>query len=370
MERMARRNPADTAGGRLDFSTAASHVGVLIAIAAVMGVLTAGLAIPVVAAISYGAHTAQRSVENLPLDFPTMPLAQRTRVVGADGRTIATFFSQNRVDVSLDQIAPVMQRAILSIEDYRFYEHGALDLRGTLRAFLTNQTDGGATQGGSSITQQLAKMTAVDQARTAAERQAATADTYARKIQELRRAIALEQHYSKNWILNRYLNIAYFGDGAYGVESAAEHYFSTSAKSLTIVQAALLAGLVKNPVGYDPTTYPDRAKARRNVVLARMAQLNVIPQTEADALSKRPLGLKVKGSPNGCVDSRASFFCSYVYRYLTADPALGATVADREQLINQGGLTIKTTLRMPFQKAANAAVHSAVTTQIAPSRKR
>jgi len=353
MAGMARRR-------ELDFNTAASHVGVLIAIAVVMGVLTAGLAVPVVAAISYGAHTAEKSLDNLPLDFPTMPLAQRTRVVGANGKTIATFFDQNRVDVSLDQIAPIMQHSLLAIEDYRFYEHGALDLKGTLRAFLTNQTDGGSTQGGSSITQQLAKMTAVDQARTAAERKAATADTYARKIQELRRAIALEQHYSKDWILNRYLNIAYFGDGAYGVESAAEHYFSVPANKLTTAQAATLAGLVKNPVGYDPTNYPDRAKARRNVVLARMAQLNVIATAQADKLMKQPLGLKVKGSPNGCVQSNAAFFCSYVYRYLTADPALGSTVADREQLINQGGLTIKTTLRPQFQRAANSAVHKAV----------
>ncbi len=345
---------------KLGFNTAASHIGVLIAVAAVMGVLTAGLAIPVVAAISYGAHTAEKSLENLPLDFPTMPLAQRTRIVGSDGKTIATFFDQNRVDVSLDQIAPIMQHAILAIEDYRFYEHGALDLKGTLRAFLTNQTDSGATQGGSSITQQLAKMTAVDQARTAAERKAATADTYERKIQELRRAIALEQHYSKDWILNRYLNIAYFGDGAYGIESAAEHYFSVPANKLSTVQAATLAGLVKNPVGYDPTNYADRAKARRNVVLARMAQLKVIPTSQADSLMKKPLGLKIKGNPNGCVQSQAAFFCSYVYRYLTADPALGKTVADREQLINQGGLTIKTTLRPAFQTAANSAVHRAV----------
>jgi len=345
---------------KLGFNTAASHIGVLIAVAVVMGVLTAGLAVPVVAAISYGTHTAEKSLDDLPLDFPTMPLAQRTRVVGANGKTIATFFDQNRVDVTLDQIAPIMQHAILAIEDYRFYEHGALDLKGTLRAFLTNQTDGGSTQGGSSITQQLAKMTAVDQAKTAAERKAATEDTYARKLQELRRAIALEQHYSKDWILNRYLNIAYFGDGAYGVESAAEHYFSVSADKLSVLQAATLAGLVKNPVGYDPTNYPDRAKARRNVVLARMAELNVISNAKAESLTKKPLHLKLKDNPNGCVKSQAAFFCSYVYRYLTADPALGKTVADREQLINQGGLTIKTTLRPKFEQAANTAVHNAV----------
>ena len=349
----ARRTP-------LSFNTVASHFGVLIAVSAVMGVLVAGLAIPVVAAIGYGTHRAAKSLDDIPLDLNPQPLAQRTRVLGANGRVIATFFDQNRVDVPMDQIAKIMRKAIVAIEDYRFYEHGALDVKGTLRAFLTNQADGGSTQGGSSITQQLAKMTAVEQAKTPAERKAATDDTYTRKLQELRHAIALEQHYSKNWILNRYLNIAYYGDGAYGIESAAEHYFSVKAAELTLPQAALLAGLVKNPVGYDPTKYPDRAKARRNVVLHRMAQLGIITDKRADKLAGRSLGLDVLPNPNGCVDSRATFFCAYIYRFLLADPALGKTVADRTQLINEGGLTIRTTLRLPFQRAADRATHGAV----------
>ena len=172
-----------------------------------------------------------------------------------------------------------MRRAIVSIEDYRFYQHGALDLKGTLRAFLTNSTGAGQVQGGSSITQQMAKLTAVQQAGTTAEKKAATADTYQRKILELRHAIAFEQNYSKDWILERYLNIAYFGDGAYGIQSAARHYFSVDAKDLKLNQAALLAGLVKNPVGFDPTNNPAVAKDRRNVVLDRMAQLDVISRT-------------------------------------------------------------------------------------------
>ena len=354
MARMAaRRTP-------LSFNTVASHFGVLIAVSAVMGILVAGLAIPVVAAIGYGTHRAAESLDDIPLDLKTEPLAQRTRILDARGRVIATFFDQNRVDVPMDQIAKIMRKAIVAIEDYRFYEHGALDVKGTLRAFLTNQADGGSTQGGSSITQQLAKMTAVEQAKTPAERKAATDDTYTRKLQELRHAIALEQHYSKDWILNRYLNIAYYGDGAYGIESAAEHYFSVKAADLSLRQAALLAGLVKNPVGYDPTKYPDRAKARRNVVLNRMAELGIITDQRADKLGQKSLGLDVLPNPNGCVDSKATFFCAYVYRFLLADPALGKTVADRTQLINEGGLTIKTTLRLPFQRAADRAARGAV----------
>ena len=159
-------------------------------------------------------------MKNLPEELKAAPLAQRTRVLDRNGEPIATFYDENRVNVPLTKVAPIMKRAIVAIEDYRFYEHGALDLKGTLRAFVNNQTSAGSTQGGSSITQQMAKMTQLTQARTDEERKAATENTYQRKIQELRHAIAFEQNYSKDWILERYLNLAYFGDGAYGVQAA------------------------------------------------------------------------------------------------------------------------------------------------------
>jgi membrane peptidoglycan carboxypeptidase len=203
----------------------------------------------------------------------------------------------------------------------------------------------------------MAKMTAINQAKTKAEREAATAETYTRKIQELRHAIAFEQHYSKDWILDRYLNIAYFGSGAYGIQAAARHYFNVNAKDLTAAQSALLAGLVKNPVGYDPTKYPDRAKARRSVVLEAMVKEHVITQEQADQIDKSGLGLHVKPTPNGCVGSKAPFFCDYVRRYLLADPALGKTVDERQRLLTSGGLTIRTTMKVPFQRAADNATH-------------
>ena len=192
-----------------------------------------------------------------------------------------------------------MKRAIIAIEDYRFYEHGALDIKGTLRAFVNNQTSSGSgTQGGSSITQQMAKMTQLTQARTEAERKAATENTYQRKIQELRHAIAFEQNYSKDWILERYLNLAYFGDGAYGVQAAARHYYSVNASQLNTIQAATLAGLVKNPVGFDPTTLPgpgDRPPQRRAQPdgRARRDRATWPPQS----MVKQPLRLKVSKAP-------------------------------------------------------------------------
>src|SRR4051795_4198063 len=258
---MPRRRP------HLTFGTVLSHLAVIVAVSAVVGVLAAGLVIPVVGAVGYGASATARSMKNLPEELKAAPLAERSRVLDRKGNTIATFYDENRVNVSLNKVAPIMQKAIIAIEDYRFYEHGALDLKGTLRAFVSNQTSGGGTQGGSSITQQMAKMTLLTQARTEAERKAATENTYQRKVQELRHAIAFEQNYSKDWILERYLNLAYFGDGAYGIQAAARHYFDVNAKDLNWRQSAILAGLVKNPTGFDPTNYPDRALERRDVVL-------------------------------------------------------------------------------------------------------
>jgi membrane peptidoglycan carboxypeptidase len=253
-----------------------------------------------------------------------------------------------------------MVKAVVAIEDYRFYQHGALDLKGTLRALITNQANNGVVQGGSSITQQLVKLTLVSQAKGKAERAAATDDTYARKLKELRYAIALEQSHSKDWILERYLNTAYFGDGAYGVQAAAKHYFDVNARDLNLRQSALLAGLVKNPYGYDPTKFPDKAESRRNVVLDRMAELNVVPRDKAEKVKQKDLGLHVQDVDNGCVNSRAPFFCDYVMAYLLQDASLGATVQQRRNLLKNGGLTIRTTLDMPAQNAADAAVKAHV----------
>ena len=198
-------------------------------------------------------------MDNLPEELQTDDLSQRTTILDANGNRLASLYDENRITVPLKGISRTMVKAIVAIEDYRFYQHGALDLKGTLRALVTNQANCGVVQGGSSITQQLVKLTLLTQAKTKAEKKAATDDTYARKLKELRYAIALEQTHSKDWILARYLNTAYFGDGAYGVQAAAKHYFNVNARDLNLRQSALLAGLVKNPYGYDPTKFPERA---------------------------------------------------------------------------------------------------------------
>ena len=185
--------------------------------------------------------------------------------------------------VTLKQSPDHADQAIVAIEDDRFYEHGALDLKGTLRAMLRNQSDGRRPAG------RLEHHPAVREADpgregqdTPAEVADATADTYQRKIAELRYAIAVEKQYSKDEILDRYLNLANFGDGAYGIQAAAQHYYGVNASKLTLPQAAMLAGLVKNPTGYDPTNDLERAKDRRDVVLRRMLELNVISVHQAN----------------------------------------------------------------------------------------
>ncbi|WGL52779.1 transglycosylase domain-containing protein [Nocardioides sp. BP30] len=336
-----------------------SHLGVMAVLAVVLGVVVAGIAIPFAGIAGIGARQVAKTVDDLPAAFDTGTLPQTTRILDADGNLITTLYDQNRVYRPLDQISRNMTQAIVSIEDYRFYQHGAIDLKGTLRAFVTNQANSGTVQGGSSITQQLVKQTLLTQAEESGDKaamKAATADTYSRKLKELRYAIALEQAHSKDWILERYLNTAYFGDGAYGVQAAARHYFDVNSNQLTVKQSALLAGLVKNPTGYDPTNFPDAAIARRNVVLDREAQLHVISSDEADALKQKKLGLNVQSSQNGCVNSTAAFFCDYVVNYLEQDSALGSTVDARKKLLTSGGLTIKTTLEMSNQKAAATSV--------------
>ena len=347
-------------GSPLPKSRVLSHLAVMGVVSVVLGVIVAGLAIPFAGLLGLGARNVSNAVDDLPAELEAQPLAQKTRILDANGGLIATLYDENRINVPLKDISRTMVKAIVSIEDYRFYSHGALDVKGTLRALVTNQaSNGDVVQGGSSITQQMVKLTLLAQAGDNKKLQkAATADTYERKLKELRYAIAFEDKYSKDWILERYLNIAYFGDGVFGVQSAARHYFSKNASQLNLRESAMLAGLVRNPTGYDPTNDPKAAIERRNVVLGRMAQLNVISQAKANKVKAQPLRLKVTKSKvgNGCLNSRAPFFCNYVLAYLMKDKQLGKTPAAREKLLKTGGLTIKTTVRMPFQTAADDSV--------------
>ena len=328
-------------------------------LSALAGLIIAAVFVPAAAFTAVTANNVSKAVVDLPLTLKDIPAAQTTRMLASNGKLLAYFYEENRQDIPLDKINDDMKDALLSIEDGRFYEHGALDLKGTLRALVNNASDR-QTQGGSSITQQLVKLTLVQQATTKEQVRAATKGSIARKIRELKLAIAYEQEHTKEEILERYFNIAYFGDGSYGIQSAANHFFSVSPDKLDVLQSATLAGLVKNPVEFDPRVYPERALQRRNLVLGAMAANGKISQNEAEDLMAEPLGLKITSFPNGCVTSNAAFSCDYIRRYLLAEPALGATVQDRRARLERGGLTIKSTIDVRMQKAINKAVRSTV----------
>jgi len=332
-------------------------LGSMVRLSVIAGVGVAAMAIPAASFVAVTANEVSNDIVDLPLTLEDQPNAQTTVVLASNGERLAYFYEENRQDVPLDKIAPLAQQALLSIEDSRFYEHGPLDLQGTLRALVNNATDG-QTQGGSTITQQLIKLTLVSQATTKEQQRAATEQSNARKIRELKLAISYEGTHTKDEILERYLNLAYFGDGAWGINSAAYHYFSVSPDKLNVNQSALLAGLVKNPDEFNPVAFPEKALQRRNTVLAVMARDGVIPT--AEKAQAEPLDLKITKFPNGCVESVAAFSCDYIRRYLLTDKALGATADDRKRAIERGGLTIKSNIDLSMQKAANKAVNSTV----------
>jgi membrane peptidoglycan carboxypeptidase len=314
------------------------------------GVLVAGLLLPWLA----GPGLAARSSVSLltPLEGADATLAGNTAVLAADGSVITYFYRNNRVPVGSDQIAPVMKQALVDIEDSRFYEHQGLDVEGTLRALLRNLRAGTVLEGGSTITQQLVKQTLLQTAVTPEERAAATEDSVARKLREAQLALALEEEYPKDEILTRYLNLVYFGQGAYGIQAAAQAYFSVHAKDLTLAQAALLAGLVQTPTADNPINDPVRAQERRNQVLARMLTLGHITEQQFVEIAPQPVAVAPgPRPPNGCVDAAVGgFFCDYLQRYLTR------TLGISQQTLEDGGLVIRTTLRPDLQRSGDQAV--------------
>jgi membrane peptidoglycan carboxypeptidase len=336
------------------------QITVFLGVSLVAGALLAGFALPLVGGAALTAKAAAEDFQSLPGDLKTRELAQRSVLLAADGTRIATFFDENRVSVPLKKVAPVMRQAILAIEDARFYDHPGIDTRGTLRALVSNAS-GGPPQGGSTLTQQYVKNLLIqladgDKRKIAAARER----TITRKLQELKYALEIEKRMSKDQILENYLNISYYGSGAYGVEAAARHYFSTSAAKLTLPQAATLAGIVRSPTAYDPTLYPDRARARRDVVLARMEEVGFITPAQHRKARAARLGLKITETHNGCTRSPAPFFCDYVVRVIQNDPIFGRTQAQRADLLSRGGLTIRTTLDLKAQRAADRALREYV----------
>lgn len=344
---------------RRGFAAALGRILGFLAASAMCGVLAASLVVPAVAAAGMGVSTSIDYFKGLPDELTVEPPSQGTKVLTSDGQQIAAFYAENRVKVPLDQMSPFIRDAIIAIEDSRFYEHAGVDPQGILRALVSNLTKGGE-QGASTITQQYVT-NVLNEAQISQDRPDEVVlngqKTIGDKLREMKLAISLEKKYSKDQILEGYLNIVFFSSNAYGIEAAARHFFSTTAKDLTLPQAALLAGVVNSPTLYNPATNPDKSIVRRNQVLAEMLRLHKITQAQHNDAVATPIELKVTPQQQGCANAAmAPYFCDYVSHLILNNPAYGPTGAERERRLYRGGLTIVTTLDSRLQSAAQAQV--------------
>jgi membrane peptidoglycan carboxypeptidase len=333
----------------------------IILYAVVAGLLAGGLAVPAVGAVGLVTRNETNSFNNMKAGVIGQ-LPVRSQILDSKGRLLAYFYPRgiDREPVTFNQISPVMRKAIVAIEDSRFYQHGAIDVRGTLRAIVYD-LEHKQVQGGSTLTQQYVKNALILTAPNPEMAKLATSETLSRKIKELRLAIDVEGKMTKDQILAGYLNAAFFGafygNQAVGVGAAAERYFDTTAAKLTLPEAAVLAGMVENPSLDNPVTNPKAAIKRRNVVLARMAQLHIISQARAVAVGKQGLGLHLSPLQSGCTSASAksaAFFCDYVLSLLKQNNAFSEAW---NTLNTSGGLKIYTTLSRKDERAAKRAVN-------------
>jgi membrane peptidoglycan carboxypeptidase len=325
----------------------------------IAGVVVAGLVFPLAALAGFGIKTGSEALQRMPAGLTVSPSAQASYVYAADGRTLLTlFYEEYRKPTALNGISPFMTAAIVAAEDTRFYEHNGVDAKGVARAFVANQQAGGVSQGASTLTMQYVRMALRDGAQTPQEALEATEQTTARKLREMRLAIELEKRLSKQEILARYLNSAYFGHRAYGIYAAAQVFFSKPPKDLTLIEAALLAGLVKAPSAYDPASRDQKAATeRRNYVIDAMAKMRVITADQAATARKSRIKLRLTTPPNDCVsvperNNDWGFFCDYFRTWWTQQPAFGPTPQEREERLRRGGYRIVTTIDPNIQASA------------------
>jgi membrane peptidoglycan carboxypeptidase len=357
----SRRRPARAVSATQFFTLVLAFV----LLATTSGVLAAGLVLPAVAAVGGSTDTGVKLFDDLPTELRLDAPSEQSVMLAADGSHLATFYADNRIVVPLDQVSPYMQKAVVAVEDKRFYEHGGIDPEGLLRAAVKTLVQGDQ-QGGSTLTQQYVKNVLIEAGRYADDPEAieaATEVTIGRKLREAKLAIALEQRMTKEEILAGYLNIAQFGPSQYGVETAARYYFSKSARDLNIPEAALLAGITQSPGRWDPVRNPENALLRRNTVLALMRQQQVITLEEYEAAVAVPIQdmLKIQRTVQGCAPAGiAAYFCDYVIKSILNNPAFGETDADRRRLLLRGGLVITTTLDPVLQAHAHQAAIDAV----------
>ncbi|MBM3286514.1 MAG: PBP1A family penicillin-binding protein [Candidatus Eisenbacteria bacterium] len=269
----------------------------------------------------------------IPSTMEELRPSARSVVYDRNGSPVGNYFVEDRQPIALAEVPQTMIEAVLAAEDRRFYGHWGVNLTAIVRAFARNVRAGEVTQGASTITQQLARNLFLDQSRT-----------LERKIKEIILAIRLERSFSKDEILELYLNRIYFGDGAYGVQAAAHRYFGEDVRDLTVPQAALIAGLPANPTAFSPVRRPERAMGRRNRVLAAMAKRGFIDTNAYQEAIAAPLGILGGASPAG----EAPYFLEYVRLQLME--RYGA------KGVYHGGMGIHTSLDLRLQRAAEKAI--------------
>lgn len=364
----------------------------LVAVSAIAGILATIAVSPAVAIMGTTATSAVNLFNDLPGAITIQPLQQAsTMYASLNGQEVplATFYSQNRVEVGLNDISDNLKNAAVATEDPRFYDHGGIDIVGTLRGAIMTALHK-SVQGGSSITQQYVKNVLVQRCESKQPDPTATpevqkkqeaayatcyndaiTDTAARKLREIRYAIGLEKKFTKDQILQGYLNIALFGGRVYGVQSAAEYYFGVSAKNTTLPEAATIIAILNNPdnLRIDQPDNPQNGAAngykltldRRNYVLDRMLVAGKITQAQHDEAIKTPITPTITPLSDGCMAANqynAGFFCDYVQHVIEQDPLFGKTETDRQNFLDRGGLKIYTTLNLSLQSQAQSAVSS------------
>lgn len=269
----------------------------------------------------------------VPTTVEELQPSARSIVYDRNGEIVGGYFVEDRIPVALGEVPELMKQAILASEDRRFYSHWGLNLSAMVRALLTNVRAREVTQGASTITQQLARNLFLDQSRTVE-----------RKLKEIVLAIRLEHSFSKDEILELYLNRIYFGEGAYGVQAAARRYFGKDLAELTAPEAAMIAGLPANPSAFSPVRHPEAAQGRRNRVLKAMREMGFIDGPACDAATASPMEIRRGASVSG----EAPYFLEYV-RLQLMERYGGKGVY-------QGGMQIHTSLDLRLQRAAERAV--------------
>ncbi|MDZ4089609.1 MAG: transglycosylase domain-containing protein [Arthrobacter sp.] len=342
-----------------DTATTLGKILLFLGVSAICGVLVAGLLVPAAAVTGSSASGSIKFFETLPAELQVDPPSQSTSILASDGSVIANLYAENRTRVSLDQMSPYVKDAVIAIEDSRFYEHGGVDTTGIMRALVS--TARGNRQGASTITQQYVNNVINSSLEAEGKSDQVLLNGVNKgvgdKLREMKLAIALEKKFTKEQILEGYLNIVFFNRDAYGIEAASKFFFSTTAKDLTLPQAALLAGLVNSPSFFDPINNPENAQARRDLVLQSMLTQGKIQQADYDAAVATPVETNVTPARQGCAySSTAPYFCDYVLHLLLNNPAYGADAEERERKVFRGGLTIKTTLDPNAQAVAQAQV--------------